>query len=148
MKAPQQVEMPFVEPTLSTEEQAARAEKIWERRVLPVLAAAIHRLTLKECAELFDARPSYISDALATGEQRREEQRKRPPIPWLVALLVGAPEATKLELLTVLCGVAGYRAPERARQLTDREELRLRRAATRRLAPALADIIDREIEES
>jgi hypothetical protein len=68
---------------------------------------------------------------------------------WLVALLVAAPHATKLELLTALCNVAGYMAPERKRVLTAEERHERDRAAVaKRLAAGVLADIEREIEES
>lgn len=141
MKAPDQVLMPFYAP--SAKQQNARAGASWEEEILPVVRSAIERLTLKECASLFDASPSNISDALA------ERDRKRPALEWLVALLVAAPHATKLELLTALCNVAGYMPPERKRVLTAEERHEKYRAAVaKRLAAGVLADIEREIEES
>lgn len=142
MKPRSQTELALVAAPTSTKEQHARAEAIWQERILPIVRAAIERLTLKECAELFDAQPSGISDALA------ERERKRPAMEWLVALLVAAPEATKLELLTALCNLAGYKAPERARQLTPAEELQIYKRAVARLAPGIVPTIEQEVEDA
>jgi hypothetical protein len=141
MKAPDQVLMPFYAP--SAKQQNARAGAVWEEEILPVVRSAIERLTLKECASLFDASPSNISDALS------ERDRKRPAMEWLVALLVAAPHAVKLELLAALCDVAGYMAPERKRVLSPEEKLeKYRGAVAKRLAAAELAKIEQEIEES
>jgi hypothetical protein len=143
MKAKPQADLVFPErqpPTI--EQQRALAAATYENEVLPLVAAAIARITSTRAAALFDARPSYLADALA------QRQDKEVRLAWLVALLLDAPDANKLELLSKLCEIAGYRAPERSRQLTDGEENRMRKAALRRHAPALADLIDREIEET
>ena len=142
MKTKAQTELPLPERDLSTEDLRAIAAKRWSDTVQPLLAAAIHRLGGKECAVLFDSSPSYISSAV------KEQQGKSIAADWLVALLVAAPDATKLEILTELNRIAGFRAPERRREMTAEEELRARMRAMRRLAPAVADLIDREIEES
>lgn len=142
MKAKPQTEIPFQVAVPDSGDLRDRGVRAWRDRVLPMVRAAIERLTLKECAVLFDSSPSGISDALS------ERERKRPALEWLVVLLVAAPEATRLELLTELCRVAGYKAPERARELTAEEELRLWKRAVQRLAPGIAPQIEREVDES
>lgn len=143
MKAKLQAVLPFEPaPPPSSDQLHAKGRTHFKNDVLPKVRAAIERLTQKECAVLFDSSPSGISDAL------EHRDRKRPALEWLVHLLVAAPEATKLELLAELCRIAGYKSPERAREMTAEEELAARKRATRRLAPGIADLIDREIEES
>lgn len=146
MKAPQQVEMPFAKPT--GKQLHAISAVHWEDDVLPAIRRAIEGLTSKECTELFDASPSNISDALA---QRADKagRVKRVDAEWLVALLVGAPHGIKLDLLTALCDVAGYMAPERKRKLSGEEKAEAWRAATaKRLSASAIAEIEREIEES
>ena len=143
MKAKLQAVLPFAEPLPPTSDQLhAKGRTHFRNDFLPKVRAAIDRLTAKECAVLFDSSPSGIGDALD------HRDRKRPAMEWLIQLLLSAPDATKLELLTELCKVAGYKAPAKARVMTAEEELTARIRAERRLAPAIAEMIDREIEES
>lgn len=125
-----------------TKLQRAAGLDVWRRRVLPAIATAVERVTPKECAELFDARPGGITDALA------ERDRKSPRAEWIVMLLIAAPEATKLELLTELCRIAGYAAPPKKKKLTQAERDRRRWEEAKRMAPGLVEVIDSLIDEN
>lgn len=146
MKAPVQTEMPFVKPSAKALNGLAGA--YWEENVLPPLRAAIERLTVKECEELFAAKRSHISDAVSEREDT-EGRRKRIAGEWIVAILISTPHATRLEILTALCDLAGYMPPERKRQLNADEKLeRYRAAAAKRLSAAELARMEQEIEES
>lgn len=144
MKAKPQVELAFPPaPAPTVERQCANAFAAYETEVLPLVAAAVARITATRAASLFDASPSYLADAL------KERQDKGVRLAWLVALLIDAPEATKLELLAKLCEIAGYRSPERARPMSPEEENRARRRAMGKfLAPELIALIEQEVESS
>lgn len=136
-----QVELPITaapEPVL--EDLANKARRLFREEVTPAFQAAITRMTLKVAAPLLEAGPTYVSDAIA------ERDRKSVKLEWLVVLLLTAPDGVKHELVTLLNRIAGYKAPERAREITEAEELRIRRLAARRLAPVIADAIDAEVE--
>lgn len=123
----------------TTEQQHDRGSRTYREQVLPIVRGTIERLTTKECASLFDVQPSAISDAIA-GRDRKHVQ-----LEWLVQLLMAAPEGSKLELLTTLCRIAGYKAPERARELTPEEQLRIYKRYAERV-PGMAELIAKEIE--
>lgn len=143
MKAKSQVELSFPpSPPPSSDKLRALAHATWLEDVLPVFAAAVQRVTPKEAAYLFDISSTYLSDAL------KEQQNKGVRLEWLVALLVAAPDAVKVELLGALCKVAGFRAPERRRELSEKEELAIYRRAVKRHAPAIAELAEREVEDA
>lgn len=144
MKKAEQLELVTDEPRTAktADEIHALAEVKLRTEVMPAIASAVARVTLKECNALFNARQSHISDAIAFRDGRAFD------IEWVLALLLAAPEATKLELLTALCRVAGYRAPERARELTDAEELRIWKKAVGRLAPGIVRDIEEEVDQA
>lgn len=147
-----QVEMPLEQRPPSTAELRAAGSRAWrgsdDGEALPsppfleVFTAAVARVGIKECVHLFDVQPTMLPDAL------RERDRKGPRLEWLITLLIAAPDAVKHELVTAINRIAGFRPPERRRELTADEELRVRRRATRRLAPAIADLIDQEVENA
>lgn len=108
---------------------------------LEVFAAAVARVGTKECVHLFNVQPSMLPDAL------KERERKGPRLDWLVILLVAAPEPVKHELIARLNAIAGYRPPQRRRELTEAEELRIWKRATARLAPGIVADIEQEVDE-
>lgn len=142
MKAPNsQPDLPFFDEP-SDADRAERGRRLWREELLPVVEAAVTRMTLKEVAHLLQQSAPAVSDAL------KERDRKGVRLEWLVVLLCTAPEAVRFELLAKLCRIAGYMAPERARKLTEAEEFRIWRAATKRLAPGIAELVEREIENA
>jgi hypothetical protein len=148
VKHAEQLELVTDEPRTAktADEIHALAEVKLRTAVMPAIASAVARVTLKECNALFNARQSHIGDAIAFREINGSVRAF--DIEWVVALLLAAPEATKLELLTALCKVAGYRAPERARELTDAEELRIWKKAVGRLAPGIVHDIEEEVDQA
>lgn len=109
----------------------------WERIFVPVLRAAIDRMTHKEAAYQFKTTGPGLTDALA------ERDRKRPAMQWLIQLLIAAPEAAKFELLSKLCDIAGYKPPERKEPLTDSEDARIARSVLAKYPGAL-EMYERE----
>jgi hypothetical protein len=118
-----------------------KGHRSWER-VLRVVRLAIDRLTLKEVAFLLDTSPSMLADALA------ERDRKRFAAEWLVILITASPEPVRGELVAELNRCGDYRPPQRAKQLTPEEELRITRKALARIAPGLLPTIDAELEDA
>lgn len=109
---------------------------------LPILRAAIDRVTAKEAAFLFDVKGSYLADALAPRDERYSR------IEWLVILLVAAPDPVRAELLAELCRIGGYKKPERRRKKNDAEENEAYKRAIAKFAPGLVDLIEREVDDS
>lgn len=143
MRAKLQGELALPQPAApDSREIRERGLRVWGESLLPIFKAAVERLTPKEAAFLFDVRGTYLSDAL---EQRAS---KGPRLQWLVFLLIAAPEAARLELLTELCRIAGYMAPERRREISDAEELRRYKRIVKRDYPGAVAAIEREVEES
>lgn len=125
----------------SAREKHVRGHVVFLDEVLPIVRGVIERVTGKECAQLFDVQPSGLSEALTGTSPRGRETH----LEWLVQLLLHAPEGCKLELLTTLCNVAGYKAPERSRPLTESEQLRIYKRYAEKV-PGMADLIAKEIE--
>jgi hypothetical protein len=130
----------------SPREKHARGRVVYEEQVLPAFRGAVERVSGKECTGLFDTAPSTLSSALSTSDETRETARKYVQLEWLVQLLLHAPDGVKLELLSKLCGLAGYRPPERKRKLSAAERAERRWDELKRLAPGLLPMIDSAID--
>lgn len=144
---PTQLELVSDEPRTakSAEEIHALAVVKLRTEVMPAIAVACSRMG-KGLGNLFDARASHVADAIAFREINGSVRAF--DVEWLVALLLAAPDATKLDLLATLCDVAGYRPPERKRKLNPVDENAALWRAIKKLAPGLAELIEQEVESS
>lgn len=131
-------ELPQVEMDYSPRDRGTRA---WET-VLAVVRLAVDRMTLKEVAFLLDTSPSFLADALA------ERDRKGVKAEWLIVLIIGAPPKVRAELVFEINRVAGFKAPELAKPLTDAQKLAIVLRAVKRLAPGIVSSIDEEVDAS
>lgn len=140
-RASAQADLPLMAaPSPTLEDLADKARRAFREEVTPAFQAAVTRMTPKVAAPLLECGPTYLADAIA------ERDRKSVRLEWLVVLLMTAPDGAKHELVTLLNRLAGYKPPERARELTLEEEFRIWRAATERRAPGIVDGIKAEIE--
>jgi hypothetical protein len=113
----------------------------WDRQ-LSWLRRAVDVLGHKEVAYTLDVKPSNLSDALA------DRDRKVVKPAWFCKVLrMGLPEEMIAEYLRIVCNGLGYETPKRIRTKTSAEELRIREAWLKQHAPAVLELMVKEIGE-
>lgn len=104
----------------------------WFRRAVEVVGA-------KEVAFRLDVQASHLSDAM------HERERKNVHGRWISVVRHMVPEVMLAEHLALICGLNGYDAPKRKEPKNDRDARRAERAWLREHAPALLEMMDREV---
>lgn len=108
------------------------AELGWFRRAVEVVGE-------KEVAYRLDIGPSQLSDAV------RERERKNVHGRWISVVRHMVTDAMLAEYLGLICTRHGYETPKRKEPKNDREARRAERAWLREHAPALLEMMDREV---
>lgn len=106
----------------------------WFRRAVDVLGH-------KEVAFRLDVQPSNLTDAL------HERERKDVKGKWISTVRRMVPDAMRAEYLALLANQLGFLAPKRKKTRTAEEDNRERRTWMKQHAPALLELMDREIGE-
>ena len=108
------------------------AELAWIRR-------AVDQLGHKEVAFKLDIAPSQLTDALL------ERERKDVKAKWVSTILRMVTEDMRGEYLRLVNTAHGYKAPERLKPRTPEEENREIRTILLQHAPALLQLVDKEL---
>jgi hypothetical protein len=107
-------------------------EIAWLRRAVDVIGH-------KELAYKLDIAPSQLTDALL------ERERKDVKAKWVKTILRMVPEDMRAEYLRIVNTAHGYKAPERTKPRTPEEENREIRTILLQHAPALLQLVDKEL---
>jgi hypothetical protein len=104
----------------------------WIRRAVDVVGH-------KEVAYQLDVQPSQLTDAL------NERERKDVKAKWIPVLLRLVPESLEREFFVLLAQQHSYEEPKKRKPRTPDEELREMRRLLAEKAPAMLDLIDKEL---
>lgn len=109
--------------------------------VLTWLRRAVDVIGHKEVAYKLDVQPSQLTDALL------ERERKDVKAKWLTTILHLAPSGMVAEFLLILLKQHGYEAPRKRKPRTAEESNRASRTWLKEHAPAVLEMMDRELGE-
>jgi len=99
---------------------------------------AVRLITPKELCFRLGISAQYLSEAL------HNKNSKGFRVEWLTTVIAMAPLEAVLPILRAMCDLRGFDV-ERKKQLTPEQELAATRDALKRLAPAVLDLVDKEI---
>lgn len=107
--------------------------------VLAWFRRAVDCLGNKEVAYRLDIAPSQLTDAL------NERERKDVKAKWIAVVLRMSSEVIVREYLEIVSRHHGYEEPKRKKVRTPEEELRDLRELLKQKAPAVLELVDKEM---